>query len=60
MENFPFISDSFRYKVKTDPKKRGKEDFGARKQLRIIISLMKRQDVQMVISACDSGLSLLM
>ncbi|WP_285399894.1 type IA DNA topoisomerase [Lysinibacillus sp. fls2-241-R2A-57] len=53
MENFPFIPEHFRYKVKTDPKKRGKEDFGARKQLRIINSLMKRQDVQMVISACD-------
>ena len=38
MENFPFIPDHFRYKVKADPKKRGKEDFGARKQLRIINS----------------------
>src|SRR5699024_8824036 len=32
---------------------RGKEDSGARKQLRIINSLMKRDDVDKIISACD-------
>lgn len=51
MENFPFIPASFRYKVKMDA--RNKEDFGARKQLRIIKKLMNRNDVQMIISACD-------
>lgn len=53
MENFPFIPTKFSYKVKTDPRKRDKEDYGAKKQLRIIQSLMKRHDVEMIISACD-------
>ena len=53
MENFPFIPSSFRYKVKSDPRNREKEDAGARKQLKIIYSLLKRNDVDMVISACD-------
>ncbi len=53
MENFPFIPPSFRYKVKSDPRKRDKEDYGARKQLKIIHTLMKRPDVTMIISACD-------
>ncbi|RFU64085.1 type IA DNA topoisomerase [Peribacillus saganii] len=53
MENFPFIPGDFRYKVKSDPRSKGKEDFGARKQLKIIYSLMKRNDVNMIISACD-------
>ena len=33
IENFPFIPTSFRYKVKGDPRNRGKEDSGASKQL---------------------------
>lgn len=53
MDNFPFIPQNFRYKVKSNPKNRNKEDFGAKKQLRIIGSLMKRPDVDMIISACD-------
>ena len=53
MENFPFIPSNFRYKVKSDPRNRDKEDYGAKKQLRIIQHLMKRSDVQMIISACD-------
>ncbi|WP_141603462.1 type IA DNA topoisomerase [Terrilactibacillus laevilacticus] len=53
MENFPFIPHRFRYKVKSDPRNRGKEDSGARKQLKIIYSLIKRHDVDMIISACD-------
>jgi DNA topoisomerase III len=39
--------------VKSDPRNRGKEDSGAKKQLKIIYSLMKRNDVDMIISACD-------
>lgn len=42
------------------PKKRGKDDFGARKQLRNINSLLKRQDIQTVITVCDFELSLLL
>lgn len=53
MEYFPFFPPRFRYKVKSDPRNRDKEDSGARKQLKIIYSLMKRKDVDMVISACD-------
>lgn len=53
IENFPFIPAAFRYKVKIDPRNRDKEDFGARKQLKTIYYLMKRNDVDMIISACD-------
>lgn len=53
LENFPFIPSDFRYKVKSDPRNRGKEDLGAKKQLKIISGLMKRSDVDKIISACD-------
>lgn len=53
MENFPFIPSSFRYKVKSDPRNKGKDDFGSKKQLKIIYSLIKRNDVDLIISACD-------
>lgn len=51
MDYFPFIPKEFKYKVKTGY--RGKTDAGAAKQLKIIQSLMNRQDVEMIISACD-------
>ena len=53
MENFPFIPSSFKYKVKSDPKNRQQSDRGAQKQLKTIHSLMKRNDVEKIISACD-------
>ena len=53
MENFPFIPNTFKYKVKGDPRNREKPDSGAQKQLKIIQSLMKRNDVDAIISACD-------
>ncbi|MCH1627356.1 type IA DNA topoisomerase [Ferdinandcohnia quinoae] len=53
LEKFPFIPQKFRYKVKSDPRNRDKEDFGAKKQLKLIYQLIKRNDVDMVISACD-------
>ncbi len=53
MDNFPFIPDKFRYKVKNSPKKKDKPDSGAKKQLNIIKSLMFRKDVDRIISACD-------
>jgi DNA topoisomerase III len=53
MENFPFIPSHFRYKVKSDPRNKDKEDLGAKKQLKIIYSLIKRNDVDTVISATD-------
>ncbi|MRG86349.1 type IA DNA topoisomerase [Salinibacillus xinjiangensis] len=53
MENFPFIPASFQYKVKSNPKNRTKPDFGAQKQLKTVHSLMKRRDVESIVSACD-------
>lgn len=52
MDYFPFIPEHFQYKVKTNPKSK-RQDGGAKKQLNIIRQLMKRQDVTMIISACD-------
>lgn len=53
MENFPFIPSQFQYKVKSDPRNKDKVDLGAKKQLKIIYSLIKRNDVDTVISATD-------
>ena len=53
MENFPFIPPVFQYKVKSDSKNRDYPDKGAQKQLKIIQQLMKRDDVEAIISACD-------
>ncbi|WP_078555210.1 type IA DNA topoisomerase [Bacillus alkalicellulosilyticus] len=53
MEHFPFIPSGFKYKVKSSPRTKGKEDYGAKKQLKTIYSLMKRADVDSIISACD-------
>lgn len=53
MDNFPFIPPVFQYKVKSDPKNRDYPDKGAQKQLKIIQQLMKREDVEAIISACD-------
>lgn len=53
MDNFPFVPSKFQYKVKSDPRNRDKPDRGAQKQLKIIHQLMKRRDVQAIVSACD-------
>lgn len=53
MDYFPFIPPSFQYKVKNNPRNKDKEDLGAKKQLKIIYQLIKRPDVDAVISACD-------
>ncbi|ASN05975.1 type IA DNA topoisomerase [Virgibacillus necropolis] len=53
MDNFPFIPEEFKYKVKSNPRNRDVADSGARKQLKIIQYLMRRNDVELVISACD-------
>lgn len=53
MDNFPFIPDEFKYKVKSNPRNRDQADGGARKQLKIIQYLMRRNDVESIISACD-------
>ncbi|RAN76623.1 type IA DNA topoisomerase [Bacillus sp. SRB_331] len=53
MDNFPFIPEKFQYKVKSSPKDRDRADSGAKKQLNIIRSLLFREDVDSIISACD-------
>lgn len=53
LENYPFIPEDFQYKIKTDPTDRSKVDIGAEKQIQIIKSLIEREDVNGVISACD-------
>lgn len=53
MENFPFIPEEFKYKVKCDTVNKGKPDSGAEKQINIIKNLIDREDVDGVISATD-------
>ncbi|MCZ0704588.1 DNA topoisomerase-3 [Natronobacillus azotifigens] len=53
IENFPFIPSAFQYKVKSNPRNRKYRDTGAVKQLKIIHSLIRRGDVNAIISACD-------
>lgn len=53
MNYFPFIPETFKYKVKSNPRNRQYADPGASKQLKTIESLMKRSDVDGIISACD-------
>ncbi len=50
---FPFIPETYKYKVKADSKDKKKEDAGAKKQLEIIRNLSKRDDVSDIISATD-------
>ncbi len=53
MENFPFIPEAFKYKVKHDNSDRKQIDLGAQKQIETIRTLINRADVEGVISACD-------
>ncbi|MGD6838223.1 DNA topoisomerase [Bacillus thuringiensis] len=53
MDNFPFIPDKFQYKVKSSPTNRECVDSGAKKQFDTIRSLLFRDDVNSIISACD-------
>lgn len=52
LEKFPFIPDAFKYKIKVNPKNK-KTDSGVKKQITIIKQLIKRDDVEGVISATD-------
>ena len=52
-EKFPFIPETFKYKVKCDSMDRTVEDKGAKKQLGIIKSLIDKEDVDGIISATD-------
>lgn len=53
MDKFPFIPESFEYKIKTDRYDRNSIDKGAEKQLNTIKSLIDRPDVDGIISATD-------
>lgn len=53
MDNYPFIPDTFKYKVKTIQGSRDQTDPGAAKQIALIRSLIDQDDVTGVISACD-------
>ncbi len=53
LEKFPFIPESFKYKVKSDSKDKSAMDQGANKQIQIIRQLIARDDVDGVISATD-------
>lgn len=52
-ENFPYIPEEFKYKIKNDGKNKNVVDPGAKKQLEIIRSLVNRQDVTDIVSATD-------
>ena len=53
MENFPFIPEEFKYKVKCDNVNRNVSDSGVEKQINIIKNLINIEDVDGVISATD-------
>ena len=53
LEKFPFIPESFKYKVKSDSKNKAAVDQGAQKQIKIIKTLIDREDVDGIISATD-------
>ncbi|MBV7276339.1 type IA DNA topoisomerase [Clostridium sp. PL3] len=52
-ENFPYIPEKFKYKVKNDSKNRNIVDSGAKKQLEIIKYIVNRDDVADIIAATD-------
>lgn len=53
IEKFPYIPEKFLYKIKSDGKNKDKPDSGVVQQMDIIKSLMKRSDVEGIISATD-------
>lgn len=52
-ENFPYIPQKFKYKIKNDGNNRNAIDMGAKKQLEVIKGLIEREDVTEIISATD-------
>ncbi len=52
MNNFPFVPDTFEYKIKNNRIKKRVDD-GAKKQLACIKKLIAQKNVDGVISACD-------
>lgn len=52
-DNFPYIPEVFKYKIKNSSKDRNSIDAGAKKQLDIIDDLIKRNEITEVIVATD-------
>ncbi len=52
-ENFPYIPEEFKYKVKNQNDNKNAIDEGAKKQLEIIHELINREDIVEIISATD-------
>ncbi|MDD3223182.1 MAG: DNA topoisomerase [Clostridium sp.] len=52
-EKFPYIPEKFKYKIKNDSKNKNIPDAGAKKQLSIIDSIIKREDIEEIIIATD-------
>lgn len=53
LENFPYIPEEFRYKIKTSGVNKHQIDSGAQKQINIIHALMERPDIEGIIAATD-------
>lgn len=53
LENFPFIPQEYKYKIKSDSKDKTKPDSGAQNQIQLIKRLIDRDDIVGVISATD-------
>lgn len=53
MENFPFIPETFQYRIKSDAKNKREEDAGAKNQIQLIGNLCDREDVETIVSATD-------
>lgn len=53
MEKFPYLPETFLYKIKSDGKNKEQPDSGAVRQVDIIRELMNREDVEGIISATD-------
>lgn len=52
-ENFPYIPEEFKYKIKNDSNNKHIEDAGAKKQLAVIENIINREDVEDIIAATD-------
>lgn len=53
LENFPYIPQEFKYKVKTSGINKEQVDSGAQKQINIINTLIARSDIEGIIAATD-------
>lgn len=54
LENFPYIPQEFKYKIKSSGQNKDQIDRGAQKQLQIIQNLIERTDIVGIIAATDN------